>query len=81
MMASDDVDMFAIRPDHKGPKTVAILLIVFSIFLGLDREQGALCFLSYMRPMLLLTLVFQAQPLAESKFQDVRLLLILLILQ
>ena len=34
MMASDDVDMFAIRPDHKGPKTVAILLIVFSIFLG-----------------------------------------------
>ena len=33
-MASDDVDMFAIRPDHKGPKTVAILLIVFSIFLG-----------------------------------------------
>jgi hypothetical protein len=26
--------MFAIRPDHKGPKTVAILLIVFSIFLG-----------------------------------------------
>ena len=34
MMASDDADMFAIRPDHKGPKTVAILLIVFSIFLG-----------------------------------------------
>jgi len=33
-MASDDADMFAIRPDHKGPKTVAILLIVFSIFLG-----------------------------------------------
>jgi hypothetical protein len=34
MMASDDADMFAIRPDHKGPKTVAILLILFSIFLG-----------------------------------------------
>jgi len=34
MMASDDADMFAIRPDHKGPKTVAILLIIFSIFLG-----------------------------------------------
>ena len=34
MMANDDADMFAIRPDHKGPKTVAILLIVFSIFLG-----------------------------------------------
>lgn len=33
-MASDDADMFAIRPDHKGPKTVAILLIIFSIFLG-----------------------------------------------
>lgn len=33
-MASDDADMFAIRPDHKGPKTVAILLILFSIFLG-----------------------------------------------
>ena len=33
-MANDDADMFAIRPDHKGPKTVAILLIVFSIFLG-----------------------------------------------
>jgi len=27
--------MFAVRPDHKGPKTVGILLIVFSIFLGL----------------------------------------------
>lgn len=34
MMENDDTDMFAIRPDHKGPKTVAILLIVFSIFLG-----------------------------------------------
>jgi hypothetical protein len=34
MMASNDADMFAIRPDHKGPKTVAILLILFSIFLG-----------------------------------------------
>ena len=34
MMASDNADMFAIRPDHKGPKTVAILLILFSIFLG-----------------------------------------------
>ena len=34
MMTSDDAEMFAIRPDHKGPKTVAILLIVFSIFLG-----------------------------------------------
>ena len=34
MMTSEDTDMFAIRPDHKGPKTVAILLIVFSIFLG-----------------------------------------------
>ena len=33
-MNSDAPDMFAIRPDHKGPKTVAILLIVFSIFLG-----------------------------------------------
>ena len=33
-MNSDAPDMFAIRPDHKGPKTVAILLIVFSIVLG-----------------------------------------------
>ena len=28
-------DMFAIRPDHKGPKTVAILLIVCSLFFAL----------------------------------------------
>ena len=34
MINSEATDMFAIRPDHKGPKTVAILLIVFSIFLG-----------------------------------------------
>ena len=33
-MNSEATDMFAIRPDHKGPKTVAILLVVFSIFLG-----------------------------------------------
>ena len=25
-------DMFAIRPDHKGPKTIAILLILCSVF-------------------------------------------------
>ena len=30
-----DPDMFAIRPDHKGPKTVAILLIVCSLFFAL----------------------------------------------
>ena len=30
-----DSDMFAIRPDHKGPKTVAILLIVCSLFFAL----------------------------------------------
>ena len=34
MMNSEASDMFAIRPDHKGPKTVGILLIVFSIFLA-----------------------------------------------
>jgi len=34
MMNSETPDMFAIRPDHKGPKTVGILLIVLSIFLG-----------------------------------------------
>ena len=28
-------DMFAIRPDHKGPKTVAIILIVCSLFFAL----------------------------------------------
>ena len=33
-MNSEASDMFAIRPDHKGPKTVGILLIVFSIFLA-----------------------------------------------
>lgn len=30
-----DPDMFAIRPDHKGPKTVAIILIVCSLFFAL----------------------------------------------
>jgi len=30
-----DSDMFAIRPDHKGPKTVAILLIICSLFFAL----------------------------------------------
>ncbi len=34
MMNSETPDMFAIRPDHKGPKTVGILLIVFSVFLA-----------------------------------------------
>ena len=42
MMANDDADMFAIRPDHKGPKTVAILLIVFSIFLGFVEVKGTI---------------------------------------
>ena len=35
MLNSETPDMFAVRPDHKGPKTVGILLIVFSVFLGL----------------------------------------------
>jgi hypothetical protein len=32
MMNSEATDMFAIRPDHKGPKTVAILLLMGGIF-------------------------------------------------
>ena len=35
MLNSETPDMFAVRPDHKGPKTVGILLIVFSVFLAL----------------------------------------------
>jgi len=34
MMNSEAPDMFAVRPDHKGPKTVGILLIFLSIFLA-----------------------------------------------
>jgi hypothetical protein len=33
-MDEDTPDMFAIRPDRKGVKTVAVLLIFFSIFLA-----------------------------------------------
>ncbi|MGB1913547.1 MAG: hypothetical protein ACPH54_03985 [Candidatus Poseidoniaceae archaeon] len=32
MMNSEVPDMFAVRPDHKGPKTVAILLVLGGIF-------------------------------------------------
>lgn len=32
MMSEDAEDMFAVRPDHKGPKTVAILLLLGGIF-------------------------------------------------
>ena len=35
MMNSDVPDMFAIRPDHKGPKTVAILLLLGGIFFAI----------------------------------------------
>ncbi len=35
MNNGNDQDMFAIRPDYKGPKTVAILLILCSIFFAL----------------------------------------------
>ena len=35
MNNGNEQDMFAIRPDHKGPKTVAILLILCSVFFGL----------------------------------------------
>ena len=33
-MAEETVDMFAIRPDRKGPKTVAILLLLGALFFG-----------------------------------------------
>ena len=35
MNNGNEQDMFVIRPDHKGPKTVAILLILCSVFFGL----------------------------------------------
>ena len=35
MKSEKDLDMFAIRPDRKGPKTVAILLIICSLFFAL----------------------------------------------
>ena len=35
MMNSDVPDMFAVRPDHKGPKTVAILLLLGGIFFAI----------------------------------------------
>jgi len=34
MSDENEVDMFAVRPDFKGPKTVGILLIIFSVFLA-----------------------------------------------
>ena len=35
MMSGDAPDMFAVRPDHKGPKTVAILLLLGGIFFAI----------------------------------------------
>ena len=35
MKPENNLDMFAIRPDHKGPKAVAIILIVCSLFFAL----------------------------------------------
>ena len=35
MKKSDVPDMFAIRPDHKGPKTVAIILLLGGIFFAI----------------------------------------------
>ena len=35
MMSGDTPDMFAVRPDRKGPKTVAILLLLGGIFFAI----------------------------------------------
>ena len=35
MMSGDAPDMFAVRPDRKGPKTVAILLLLGGIFFAI----------------------------------------------
>ena len=35
MMSEDAPDMFAVRPDRKGPKTVAILLLIGGIFFAI----------------------------------------------
>ena len=34
-MSGDTPDMFAVRPDRKGPKTVAILLLLGGIFFAI----------------------------------------------
>ena len=33
-MSDEITDMFAIRPDRKGPKTIAILLMLGALFFG-----------------------------------------------
>ena len=46
-MSGDAPDMFAVRPDHKGPKTVAILLLLGGIFFAILGVIGILALVAF----------------------------------